>query len=224
MLRMKSVISVDFHQCMWGGERPKASRWVTNLPELAALKKQCDGKHTHRPWGAVLGDGGWGFHTADEAEYPAALCVQVASCLQAGLRRLGVEVTQPAPYHLAPGAPSRQRALQAAAGRQPRGRRYPPLIPEYKETRTVSVVNRTWSRLKGAVGNKFDQLESQELFGIDAHTCVLKCDSEVGGDRVAVTLGLYFTEREFVDKASALRHPFDSNEGLADELLKAAFD
>ena len=106
-----SLFHVDFDQCMWGGHRKKASRFLTSASELRGLVAPCDGRHTHAPFQIYRKAGGWQFETALEAEYPAELCLQYVSLL-------GARLSLPAP------APRRPLL------RQPRRR--PPLVPEYK--------------------------------------------------------------------------------------------
>ena len=54
--KMTGVFTVDFDACMFGGERPKRTRLLTNCPSLKNLGVLCDGlhQHTHHGLRAVL--------------------------------------------------------------------------------------------------------------------------------------------------------------------------
>eukprot|EP00435_Cladocopium_sp_Y103_P040692 s1782_g11.t1 len=67
-------IYVQFQSCMWGGQRPKRTTIATDMVELSSLACECDGQHTHLPWGYTPE----GFATAAEVEYPLELCRQWA--------------------------------------------------------------------------------------------------------------------------------------------------
>ena len=51
LLSRPGVASVDFHACMWGSRRNKRTSFVTNMPQLEVLRKECpnDGSHEHAP-------------------------------------------------------------------------------------------------------------------------------------------------------------------------------
>ena len=61
---------VFFANCMHGGQRPKRTCIATSVPALTGLARECDGQHTHLPWGRL----GLGWSTAAEVEYPHELC------------------------------------------------------------------------------------------------------------------------------------------------------
>ena len=71
------VITVKFHNCMFGGSRDKSTMLVTNVPALIELHRLCEGAHTHEPWGLAF-NRRWEFATASECEYPDGLCNEVA--------------------------------------------------------------------------------------------------------------------------------------------------
>ena len=68
---------VNFHSCMWGGQRPKRT---TSMLELGEVACECDGQHTHLPWGRTP----FGFSTASDAAYPTILCEKWASLVSTG--------------------------------------------------------------------------------------------------------------------------------------------
>jgi hypothetical protein len=61
---------VVFDACMHGSKRRKATRMLTNCVQMAALNRECDGRHEHLPWGREQGN--WA--TASESAYPYLLC------------------------------------------------------------------------------------------------------------------------------------------------------
>lgn len=73
---------------MFGGARDKWTTLLTNIDEFQALALTCDKKHAprgpdgalHKPWG-LTHQGGWGFATAEEAQYPRGLCQAIAKIL-----------------------------------------------------------------------------------------------------------------------------------------------
>ena len=82
LLQLPNVRSVDFQACMWGGDRPKKTSFLTNCPKLEILRSTCDNKHQHKPWGVFKEKGsGWHFSTAEECEYPQKLCRAITSAI-----------------------------------------------------------------------------------------------------------------------------------------------
>ena len=69
---------VDFHSCMWGGQRLRVCRWRASPGMLSDLAVWCDNSHQHLPWTMKRSRDGWSFATAEEAEYPKKLTDQVA--------------------------------------------------------------------------------------------------------------------------------------------------
>ena len=67
-----SCREVHFQHCMHGGTRDKRTMLlVSGDLDLSGLTSECDGKHTHSPWGISSGRG---FATAQGRNYPALLC------------------------------------------------------------------------------------------------------------------------------------------------------
>ena len=63
----------DMQNCMHGSERDKWSRWLATKHLLVPMQLKCDNSHSHKAWGFLPGPG-WHFATAEEAEYPDAMC------------------------------------------------------------------------------------------------------------------------------------------------------
>ena len=74
-----SCIFQVIHSCMYGGQRLKKTRFLMNFI-ADNLKRECDGRHQHLPWGKTLSKetGQQVFSTSTEAEYPWQLCKQLA--------------------------------------------------------------------------------------------------------------------------------------------------
>ena len=134
LLGLPGVSDVLFASCMWGGKRPKVSRWRSFPPGLfEPLGMLCDGQHAHEPWGRDRNR----FATAAEAAYPEGLCQAIANLLSGFL---GFAPVAPLPVLLEKRQPLSKHAVadhRVAAGVQPRGHRFPRLLPEFKEVHTI---------------------------------------------------------------------------------------
>ena len=73
-----AMTNVDFSMCMWGGDRPKSTRFKCTRDFLSSMAKDCDGSHVHKPYTIFKDKGDWKFDTAAEAEYPQKLCDEIA--------------------------------------------------------------------------------------------------------------------------------------------------
>ena len=141
---------VSFQNCMHGGRRPKWSTWATNVSELKVLGSASDGKHSHLPWGVAKVGRTWSFATEKEAEYPELLCSRVAEQIADRGRKRGHKIIK-APLSKKGGTDEstpRNAKLQAQSGKQPRGAKYPEVIPEFKETVEISLSRAEWEALK----------------------------------------------------------------------------
>jgi hypothetical protein len=167
---LPGVYDVVCSACEFGSDRDKRTRFRTNLPELAALGRTCAGSHPprgpggelHAPWTVEKRDGAWHFPTAEECEYPPALCEAIATAAAAGVRRAHNAVLRPtscqpsssprSPATPAPTAGSGSAIGRRDAGRkaerarrraqvgvQSRGRAMPALLPEYRQQFVASV-------------------------------------------------------------------------------------
>ena len=77
----------QFHACMWGSRRRKATSIVSNRSWFHGLARFCDGQHTHLGWGKVAQAGTAVWSTALESAYPKALATQWAQCAASSRRR-----------------------------------------------------------------------------------------------------------------------------------------
>ena len=116
-----SLQPVLFHSCCHGGQRKKATQWLSTPDLFASLAAECQGDHPHEPFSVSRSADGWLFDTSLEAAYPKLLAQRVAACLCKWAVRQH--------WSLAP--PLRVQDLSTAfLGRQ--SKRHRPLIPEYK--------------------------------------------------------------------------------------------
>ena len=139
LMSLENVFFTVFHSCMHGGDRDKLTGILHNCPQLCALGLRCDKRHKHRPWSVSKTLTGWKFDTASEAEYPLVLCSRMARAFAEACVAVGWAV-HPEPR----GAPSAKvipSKWKIASGRQPRGKRAPPLLPEDGQVVSIEVLS-----------------------------------------------------------------------------------
>ena len=117
---------IFLHHCMFGSERKKLTRLRANFEQLTVIGVRCNGQHIHAKWGLVKSK--WA--TSLEVEYPHALCKAWARVFVDTILALGA-VSPPLQLSELPEHSLRQS--QAATFKQPRGKRLPPLVREYKQ-------------------------------------------------------------------------------------------
>ena len=118
---------VSFDMCCFGGARLTHRSLLTSCPALDHLRQRCPGGHVHLPWKPFRkADGSMHFPTQEEAAYPRPFCQQFVLLV---FRHLGREL----PLYPAE-VPSAVAAVSSA--RQPRGRKFAPVMPEYKRILT----------------------------------------------------------------------------------------
>ena len=129
LFEFAGVFFTTFHVCMHGGDRDKRTSLLHNCPELCALALRRDKQHKHKDWSVSKSlDGKWQYDTSSEAEYPLLLTQRIAAIVSKVAVRRGL------PINLEPRGPvvvqKSSNTWKVAAGRQPRGRRAPNLLPE----------------------------------------------------------------------------------------------
>ena len=121
------VSCLSCNHCQYGGERKKTTRLVHSIPEFQRLESFCDGSHEHQPWG--LQHGVW--TTSLETAYPLEICKSMADYFRRQLLFLGVTDV---PSSLGDSnAGSATHLAQASVGKQPRGKKLPPLVSEFRQ-------------------------------------------------------------------------------------------
>ena len=205
---------VDFHACRHGTGRRKATSFLTNVQTFKALGLLCEGGHDHASWDPQLVDGKWTFATALEAAYPRLLCDRMAEQL---LLQLGVDAGP---------APTDRSKVDAAVQKQPKGRKFPPLIPEH-----VHVV-----QVKGLLADE-PKLNDKNCLAtaygsVPVQAKLLRCTplprERMGGkdsaEECVRVFGIFHTPSEFVNLAINLEHPFDVFTGVPDVVAVNLFN
>ena len=118
-----------FDRCQYGGSRPKKTLLLHNVPSFDKLCLQCPGEssdHQHLPWGRISR---FRYATSEETAYPLPLCRTMAQLLLCELTEKGY---RPPPRSLADPLLHLHHAAQVSVGAQPRGKRVPPMVSEFK--------------------------------------------------------------------------------------------
>ena len=221
----QGAFACNFHACMHGGCRKKATTFWTNVQEFHKLALLCDGSHEHAPWG-VTAEGR--FATAEEAAYPRVLCRRLAAQLVAALRRTGL-------VHRTMPASGVNLHVRTAANRQFGGARSVPLVPEDKEQLHVRVVSD--SDLAVCHGWQRRSHEPRLLAGVvvPAGCRLLDLVAEPQGKRGVAevgtcktqprlaTFGVPFSPQEFVERAFQVGHPAEQKAHVHTRVAKAIF-
>jgi hypothetical protein len=132
-LLTRQFYDTEFQHCKWSDGIPSRNKWTrirSNIPQMAMLSGPCCLSHVHLPWGLQKEKG---FATADEAEYPLAMCEKISDVLVYHVASVGF-ATDTFKQHLLSPAPFKP----LLSAKQPRGRRAPPLIPEFLHILSVS--------------------------------------------------------------------------------------
>lgn len=127
---------VEFHSCIHGSERKKYTAFLTSLQALQRLSGWCQGDYEHLSWGYTYVEGVLQFDTAKEAAYPRLLCQRFAAILAESAHGFGLTLNPSMEDHTILIDP------RVATLKQPRGRKVPPIISEFLQTKTVRV---SWS-------------------------------------------------------------------------------
>ena len=208
---MTEGFTVDFDMCMFGSERRTKRTFLTNVPQFRNLSVSCDGKHSHKPSRKVrMPSGKLQLATKDEAAYPRPLCLQVVALLA---RQAQVDLHFTPPHESANSA--------ASVGKQARGRKVPPLVPEFRAILHLQVA------CLPAVDSKRRLLQP---CGDAPAGSKLLSTSQIGleeGDgcaRFAIVIGVYACKAEFFEAAKAVGHPFDRLDALDDNCKRLIVD
>lgn len=197
----------NYDTCAWGSSRKLRRSFLSTLPDMCGIEAQCPGNHEHAPFGRTRqSDGTFKYATSDEAAYTKQLCVQIVSIVQNALQifpqKVEADATNVAINHKG------MIALQ----KQPSGRRMPPLISEFERFETITAATMPVTDSKGCLtaclqhvptGSK---LLSFAKRGEDESSFVLK-------------FGIYRTPWQWIDRALALKHPFDTFHAVPDQML-----
>ena len=112
--------------CMFGGQRLKRTRISHCIPALQHLAFLCDGQDTHLPWGQA--NGKWA--ASEETAFPVGLC---DAMVQQFLQQMKSFRVIPPPMSMKDVTNHDDVAFaRAFGGKQPRGKRSPPLVSEFE--------------------------------------------------------------------------------------------
>ena len=197
---------VSFHSCMHGGSRDKATTFWYNGCDLSSLQVWCDKSHQHKPWGLIKNNRGQAiFATAEERRYPRELCQKIAVQVQKSVgvatdslkKDGGVSIADgPQDVHVRPRQSLVNQSDKASVEIQAR-RATNSLISEYKEStrlKSDESVPSGWVLLSGH--NDGEQIGESEY-------------------------GVPWSPQEFLQKALAIKHPFDLEVKVAPEVALA---
>jgi hypothetical protein len=106
---------------------------MSNIPRFGDIVQTCDGNHAHAPWQVFRSEKGTTFDTSSEAEYPAALCYALSKLILDLAIEHGFVPKQKGNLEVE----ARRAARGVAASKQPRGSRFPRLLPEYGRIASV---------------------------------------------------------------------------------------
>ena len=203
-----------FQACMHGSQRDKWSLWVANWKEIMLLRAVCDRSHEHAPWGR-LRNGAWA--TAEEAEYTRLLCVRYLQYLLKSLRDKGAVFPPLVLDENWALSLVRNQAMAVSAVKQPRGRRCPPLVKEFKQISTLNLHEGVSSPV--LVGHCLASVFN----GLSVGSKLIR-QSAVGVDGSSeLVFGIPWSPKEFCAQASTAKHPFQMQAPLPDPLLKVIF-
>ena len=111
---------------MFGGQRRKRTRISHCIPTFQHLGILCDQNHSHLAWGQTKG--GWA--TSEETAYPLGLCNAMVQQFLQHMKLCNVILP---PLSLTDVTTHDDVAFaRAFGGKQPRGKRIPPLVAEFK--------------------------------------------------------------------------------------------
>ena len=232
LFNIAGVFFTCFHACMHGGSRDKQTALLHNCEELCKLGVKCDGSHTHKPWGISKSlAGGWKFDTSTEAEYPLVFCQRVAVIMSRLAHARGYNTIQTEP-RASPLVAQASNQWKIAAGKQPRGRRAVPMLPEDGQQVEVVVTDpgelQLVERWRGRSDRQYHLAGRIFPYGTRLlHQVPSQPGGESGdGENIQakiVTLGIPMTPEEAVRRARDLKHPFDTAFQVQDHMLDAMF-
>ena len=201
------------HSCMYGGQRLKKTALLLNF-EANNLKLTCNGKHQHLPWGNTISPhtGETVFSTTTEAEYPWALCKQLAQAFAEQMRMAGKSFELP--------STTMDVKQRMGAGTQPRGKLGPLLLAEFKHKVVVQ-------SSQVCIPKTITEDSPAPFQGIPLHSKLISSRTEMvkgvaGDEEMQISeFGVYYTPEEFLGMAATLQHPLDSPQLVDDSNLRA---
>ena len=206
---------VFLHHCMFGSERKKLTRLRANFEQLSIIGVSCNNQRTHAKWGLVKSK--WA--TSLEVEYPHALCKAWARVFIDTILAFGA-VSPPLQLSDLPEHSLRQS--QAATQKQPRGKRLPPLVREFKQVCVLTgPFSDMWQPNTSSDWQIPATLQCKPLLSVipagskllrsQVHggNCVRAIDENVADPQhtVECAIGIPWELREFIEQAKGHGHP-----------------
>ena len=191
LMRAYPLFATDFQACMFGSMRDKWTRILASFPEITQMDAACDRSHKHLGWGFTTNAQGqkvWA--TAEESQYPRKLCIALTQIVLQVAASRGVQL-RPNCIHDVMGHPLLSaKHSQMAAGRQPRGNKIPPLVPDFQQT-AVFYVKQPSDIPCGLMGKLSSSItvmtEAKQLVEVPKHARFLRgcyvSDSKIRGCR-----------------------------------------
>eukprot|EP00435_Cladocopium_sp_Y103_P012524 s4507_g3.t1 len=200
---------VSFHNCMFGGARPKRTTIATDIEGLHQLECECNGQHAHLPWGRTP----YGFATASEVEYPLSLCKQWASIVFDAV----MKQHKPRLQHLPANPDKKARHLA-----QKQTRKSISFMPEFSHVATANGNGPP----PITVGHKLANPVEVGTAALPIHSRILRIsktrDETGGSDPVfQVAYGVPWTIETFIAEAIQRGHPVNLFDGMAPSLQRA---
>ena len=196
-----------FHSCMYGGSRPKATTIASSLWEIKQLEVECNGQHTHLPWGRTP----HGFATADEVEYPINLCKEWARIVfEAVSKKCNPSIS------VFPKNPDKR--ARASANKQTK--KSLAFMPEWSHVQTFYAGDQPAMQ----IGTKLrvdTPLEDQQ---IPAYSRILRIThNKEGGEERGwhIAAGIAWSEESYIEEAIKRGHPANIFQGMP-KLLEEA--
>ena len=177
-------------------------RFVTNVPGLPAALDPADNIFQV----SSLGKG-----------YPEGLKFAIFNAVALTLGSKGFKVPV-----LAPADGDARASKRAAAGRQPRGHKYPAVIDEFARRLHFEIPANMYADLGLSQGQAVSALAAR-VWDVPEEAKAVKCDQNEGG-RWSVEIGVPHSVVDFNEKACKLWHPFDLAYGVSDDNKQALFE
>ena len=217
MLELQNKTHARFYNydtCAWGSKRMLQRSLLSTMPAMCGIQALCPNNHEHLPIGRTQQpDGSYKWDTADEAAYTVELCRKIVAIVQTDLN-LWPDKPQASPDNVG----INQRG-QIALQKQPRGRRMPPIMPEFVAQTTI----------------KLDQMPPLDNKACLKHTVqgVPQFSKLLGFEKVGdknglqvqykCKFGIYRPPVVWVRDACKLVHPFDQYHAVPDSMLEVIF-
>ena len=236
--RAYPLYASDFQACMYGSMRDKWTRVVASFPEITEMDAVCDRNHKHLGWGFTTDlQGRKVWATSEESQYPRKLCIALVQIVLQVAAARGVTL-RPDSLHDITGHPLlAAKHSQMAVGRQPRGNKMPPLVPDFQQTavffakQPADIPCSVMGKLPHSVQLRTEQQQPVE---VPQHARFLRgnfaADSTMGvsGEPLQndewiykAVFGLPWSCEQFVQRAAQAGHPAKANHAVPRDLQLA---